>query len=135
VTRFDETRLLGIISEGSTKLLDARGERVVADDGLPPHRTEELFFGDRLTCTRDQLLQHGSGLGGQPDLLRARPKAAGCDVEAVVAEAHVFLHYTLLATRVSRHSPGEIPAGRWACISSTSISSWMVSWTRHAPKS
>ena len=48
--RFDEAWLLCIIVERLAQLLDAGGERVIADHGAIPYRCEEVLFCDRLAC-------------------------------------------------------------------------------------
>lgn len=73
MTRFDETRLPGVIVERPAQLLDARRQRIVADGGAVPHRREQIVFRDRPAGMRHQRLQHVGGFWRESDLSVAGP--------------------------------------------------------------
>ncbi len=97
---FDEARLPSIIRERPAQFLDARRQRVVADDCLGPDGREQVFFRDGLARTRDQHGEHGRRLRREPDFPWTRPEPPRIDIEAVIAEGHAVFHSI----------PGEIPA-------------------------
>ena len=90
--RFDEAWPLGIVRKRLAQLLDARRKRVIADDGILPHRGEQLFPADRLPGVRHQRFEHRGSLRREFDLPLAGPQAPGFEIETMATEARLRTH-------------------------------------------
>ena len=114
MARLDEAGLFRIVGQRAPQFLDARRERVVADSRIAPDRREQVLFGHRLPCVRDEHLQHRRRLRGKTNLACAGPEPARPHVEPIAAETDVLLQLPFLpavrrAIRIpakSRRSPG-----------------------------
>src|SRR5262249_61773482 len=118
MTCLDEARPFRIVLESTAQLLNTRGQRIVTDSGASPDAGKQVLFGDWCPGVHHELLQHGRGLRGQPDLLPAGPEPARPGVEPIAAEGdasgRVDIHAPHFHTTSerSRRNPGTVPGLR-----------------------
>ena len=79
--RFDEARRLVVVVQRLADLANGHLENGVADEGVRPHRADQVLFGDELPRTPQQVFEHGERLGPELDGLRALPQALTGQVE------------------------------------------------------
>jgi hypothetical protein len=65
----------GAIVQGFAQLTHDIFQNRIADEGLWPHRIQDLLFRHKLTAAFDQKFEHAKGFGTQRDRARLSPKA------------------------------------------------------------
>src|SRR5690606_9323566 len=92
------------LSEGPANIDHALGEGPVCDDGVAPHRVQQLLLADEPAVMLEQVAEHLEGLPPQPDLVAAFTQSTAVDVERELAEGILAL-----ADAGRRH----FPCSRW----------------------
>ena len=125
MSRLDEAGLPRVVFECPPQLLDARRQRVVANDRVIPHGSEQFFFGDWSARMRQQNLQDRGSFGRKSDLSFARPEPRCLEVESIPIEANAPDHRpsSLPSTTIpekSRSIPGTSGHGDpYPCVTTT----------------
>jgi hypothetical protein len=87
VPRLDVTWLPCLVGQRLAQLLNARGERIVADHDAVPDRGEQIVPAHRLAGALQQHAEHFGALPRQPDLAVRGPKPAADRLERIPAES------------------------------------------------
>src|SRR5262245_43280264 len=92
MARFDETRLLRVVREGSPQLLYAGCQRIVADRSPTPHGCKQLVLGDGCSRAGHEQLQDVRSLRRQPHFAVAGPEPSTDELESKSFETDALVH-------------------------------------------
>jgi hypothetical protein len=105
---FDEAWLFRVILKRPAQFLNARGERVIADNRAIPYRREQVLLCHWLAGVNYKHSQDGGSFRGESKLRCARPQATAVDIELMYAEGDAVLSRFFAHFRY-RHNPRQIP--------------------------
>src|SRR6187397_2841846 len=97
MSRLDVARFSRIIAERLAQFLDARRQRVVANDAVAPHRGEQVMFGYRFAGARDKHRENRRSLRRELDFALTGPESLRQRLESKTIEGDLIVHYGLFA--------------------------------------
>ena len=89
----NEARFLGVVAKDSAQFRNGSRQHVVGDERVWPHRPNQVFLGDNVTCVRGEAHQHLHHLGLQANGAGRSGHAVQRGLDAMrLADAEGVLH-------------------------------------------